>query len=170
MSVCLSVFSVCLSIYLSVSLSSLCMFFCLSVYISVCLSYICLSLCLSIYLSFYLSIYLSFSLSVCLSVFLSVCLCLSIYLSFSLSICLIDEVKPNCEFQKMCSGKERQINRAEVTCYDAHCTAIQHGQPIRMCRHCHNKQHKDIGDPKHIYQGGCGLKGKWVWLKSPLFY
>ena len=54
----------------------------------------------------------------------------------------------------MCSGKERQVNRAEVTCYDNRCTAIQGGQPIRMCRDCHSKQHStDTGDSSHIYQG-----------------
>ncbi len=62
-------------------------------------------------------------------------------------------MKPNCEFQKICSGKEKQVNRAEVTCYDPHCTAIQNGQPIRMCRDCHSKQHKDVSDSGHIYQG-----------------
>jgi hypothetical protein len=64
------------------------------------------------------------------------------------------DVRPNCEFQKMCSGKERQVNRAEVTCYDSRCTAIQGGQPIRMCLACHYKQHPHTGDPGHIYQVG----------------
>ena len=53
----------------------------------------------------------------------------------------------------MCSGKERQVNKADVTCYDNRCTAIQGGQPIRMCQACHSKQHTDSGDLQHIYQG-----------------
>jgi hypothetical protein len=63
------------------------------------------------------------------------------------------DVKPNCEFQKKCLGKESQVNRAEVTCYDKRCTAIQGGQPIRMCRACHSKQHADLEDHSHMYQG-----------------
>ena len=85
-----------------------------------------------------------------------------------------DDVKPNCEFQKICSGKERQVNRADVTCYDSSCTAIQQGQPIRMCRDCHNKQHKDLEDSRHIYQGkweglwkGCYNKQHRMTLGAP---
>ena len=55
--------------------------------------------------------------------------------------------------QNTCSGKERQMNRAEVTCYDDHCTAIQGGQPVRMCRDCHLTQHANVRDQSHIYQG-----------------
>ena len=60
---------VCLSIYLSISLS-----IGLSVYLAT-----CLSVCLSVYLSVCLSIYLSIGLSVCLS----------FSLSFSLSACVV---------------------------------------------------------------------------------
>ena len=55
--------------------------------------------------------------------------------------------------QKFCSGKDCHVNKAEVTCYDSSCTAIQNGQPIRMCRDCHSKQHREIDDHRHIFQG-----------------
>ena len=58
-----------------------------------------------------------------------------------------------CIQQKICSGKDCQVNKAEVTCYDSSCTAIQNGQPIRMCRDCLNKQHGEIDDHTHIFQG-----------------
>ena len=80
---------------------------------------------------------------------------LLIYVMFLKCLYLLfpGEIKPNCEFQRICSGKENNVNKAVVTCYDDSCTAIQNGQPIRMCNSCHSKQHKDLNDPTHIYQG-----------------
>ena len=69
-----------------------------------------------------------------------------------IAVFLPGEIKPNCEFQRICSGKDK-VNKAVVTCYDDSCTAIQNGQPIRMCFSCHSKQHKELNNPTHIYQG-----------------
>ena len=61
-------------------------------------------------------------------------------------------MKPNCELRRECAGQET-ASRAEVTCFGESCTAIQNGQPVRMCMDCHSKQHADLQDPSHIYQG-----------------
>ena len=62
------------------------------------------------------------------------------------------EVKPNCEYQQTCSSRGQQVNRAEVTCYDSSCS-VQNGLPVRMCRDCHAKKHKDVTDSRHFFQG-----------------
>ena len=87
----------CLSVFLSVCLSSFFLSVCLSEFQSVCLS-VCLSVSLFVYLSVCLSVYLvpaglmaGVQSDACLSVFLSVCLssfCLSVCLSVRLSVCL----------------------------------------------------------------------------------
>ena len=68
---------------------------------------------------------------------------------------LSGEVKPNCEYQQTCSSRGQKANRAEVTCYDGSCSN-QNGLPVRMCRDCHNKRHKDISsNSRHFFQGTC---------------
>ena len=96
-SICLPIYhqSICLFDYLTLYLSTACLFVCLPVYLSFCLPvylllFVYLSFYLSIYLFIYLSIYLSIWLSDNLSICLSLCICLylSIYLSAYLSIYL----------------------------------------------------------------------------------
>ena len=86
---CLSVFSVCLSLLLSlsfcVSVFSVSLF--LSLSLSLCFCLLCLSPCLSLSLSVSVCLSLSLFLSLCLSV--SLCLCFCLCQSLSVSICLL---------------------------------------------------------------------------------
>ena len=51
-------------------------------------------------------------------------------------------------------GGRRKKRKAEVVCYDPHCTSRKDGRPVSMCLDCHQGQHGRDGQmTSHVFQG-----------------